>query len=163
MAGTIAEDDAAPREGAPPPLPPPPSSKRTFDRFDDLWDPVCVWARTLWICRASVASVLIGAALLQTAPLRDILVGLAQDAARGDWTVYGGWLTVNFYLAALFWAASLHYCARVLLYLDIGLLPEPGPEREKYRTAFTMVPRFLGVAVFIAIAVAQIGTWAWLN
>lgn len=161
MAGTIAEDDAAPRDGVEPPLPPKP--RHAFDWFDEFWDPVCVWARTLWICRASVASVLIGAAFLQTAPLRDILVGLAQDAAGGDWTLYGGWLTANFFLAAFFWAASLHYCARVLLYLDIGLLPEPGPERERYRKAFTRVPRLLGVAVFIAIAVAQIGTWSWLN
>src|SRR5882672_910203 len=79
------------------------------------WDYALDFFLTLWVLRVSVATVVIGAALMGWVPqAQDLLVELAMPSSLG------GWLRiVGFFMLMLFvWAMPTHYGARLLMDSD---------------------------------------------
>lgn len=132
-----------------------------LDCFDAWWRRVRRWFTALWIARASLISVLAGFGLFGLAgAVHDILRGLAQDLAEdGRYEGPDVYRLAAFFLGAFLWAAAVHYWARILLWLDLGLLPDDPVERDRYRDAFKRVPRWLGKAALLAVAIGVIAAW----
>ncbi|MEQ9641069.1 MAG: hypothetical protein RIM84_13685 [Alphaproteobacteria bacterium] len=131
-----------------------------FDRFA-YW--LYRWVRVLWVCRISLASVLVGLALMLLAPQAQDLFREAAPPLIGpmrDWPdgvrallYWSSFLVLAFAL----WAVPVHYAARLLLQHDVGYFANGAD----YRHAFTWVPRLLGIACFVVLLVGEFK--AWLN
>jgi hypothetical protein len=128
--------------------------------FDDHWARCQPWLTALWISRASVASVFLGLVLFAwTGAVHDMIRTIAQDIPQiVTNTGFHGERLVAFLGWSFFWAATVHYTARVLLWMDFGLLPNVPAERDAYRRAFKDLPRWLGVAAIGTVAAGVLET-----
>ena len=140
-----------------------PPSSSLLQRFDRLWDWVRRWLTALWIARASTASVVLGAILFTVpAAVRDILRALAQDLTPEGLWVGADWRRLGaFFAGSFFWAMAVHYAARVLLWFDLGMLPEAPEKRAQFKTMFDWAPRGLGIAAISTVLLGLFLTWLW--
>ncbi|WP_246154538.1 hypothetical protein [Methylobacterium oryzihabitans] len=109
------------------------------------WDVVLRWARVLWVCRVSAASVALAFVLFRkAAPARDLFMEFGRQPAY--WVAFFG--------LVLLWAGIVHFAARKVLAQQAWAAPGqrlPLPDRvrerlqDRYRLASAWVPRLLGL------------------
>lgn len=84
-----------------------------------LWQHVLDFFLTLWVLRAPVAMLVIGAVLMWLVPqAQDLLIEMAMPASLADW----GRILLFYVLLLLVWAMPTHYAARLLFRSDEGYL-----------------------------------------
>lgn len=140
------------------------ASART--RFAAFWAVVRRWARVLWVCRVSVASVFAGVVLFNfVAQGRDLFLDF-PGSGKAFWLDKGlltGGLGVAWYafrfaaLVLLLWALPTHAAARLTLnrpdwlnspYVVGG--PPTAADRKLFARPVDWVPRALGIVCFLA-------------
>ena len=117
------------------------------------------WLRVLWVCRASVASVVAGAVLATRPQVHDLYLDVAGTGAPTLWSPYFEDVLHPLFdgaagalLLTLFWALPVHSVARLAVSDPAWLqspyaLPLPrGAKRNPlpFETAATWIPRVLG-------------------
>jgi hypothetical protein len=114
----------------------------------DVWLSIRALGRVLWLCRFSVAPLLIGAyALLLNDQAQEVL---REFAARGGW--WDNLLEFTVFAAVfLLWALNTWLCARLLTELFLPESPAPLPHELFYRI---WVPRALGALAALVVPVA---------
>jgi hypothetical protein len=113
-----------------------------------VWLSLRALGRVLWLCRFSVAPLLIGAyALLLNDQAQEVL---REFAARGGW--WDNILEFTAFAAVfLLWALNTWLCARLLTELFLPESPAPLPHELFYRI---WVPRALGALAALVVPVA---------
>jgi hypothetical protein len=130
-----------------------------------VWDNCRRWGRVAWVCRVSLVSVAIGAALFWLAQTRDLFldfsgVGGLNASANfiQDYLSPVGRAVFFAVLVALFWALPVHSVARLAVTETAWLkspygLPQGAGSLEKARRAFepaaVALPRVFGFACFL--------------
>ena len=138
--------------GSPPPEDPPPWWMRLWLALCalvlDVWLSIRALGRVLWLCRFSVAPLLIGAyALLLNDQAQEVL---REFAARGGW--WDNLLEFTVFAAVfLLWALNTWLCARLLTELFLPESPALLPHELFYRI---WVPRALGALAALVVPVA---------
>ena len=118
----------------------------------------------LWVCRVSVASLLIGLLILLLAPQSQDLFREVTPDAGSVWEIFGPfrgplyWFAFQL-LAFICWAMPVHYAARMLLQHDVGLF-DRAEAQTLYPPIFRWVPRILGIGCFVALLLGEAFAWA---
>lgn len=113
---------------------------------DDLSSTLRRWALIAYVARASLLNVcFLGALLLLFNQIHEILREISTNGLFGlD--------SLGLYLSLTAWAVTTHYCARVMVEFDFGLLPDAPADRTPYRAPITWLPRFIGFGCFVVVA-----------
>jgi len=124
-----------------------------------VWPHILDFFFTLWVLRASVAVLVIGAVLMWFVPqAQDLLIELAMPASLADW----GRIVLFFLGLLVIWAMPTHYAARLLIRSDEGYLRRIDTRGTAWIKGLQKwSPRVLGALTFVVMLG---GVWrAWYN
>ncbi|MBI2739733.1 MAG: hypothetical protein HYX38_24695 [Rhodospirillales bacterium] len=123
--------------------------KQFRDGLAWLWWHVMAAVRMLWVCRAAVLPVLVGVALIGlTDQARDIVIADAAPSRKG-WPAL-----LTTLIAVTIWATIAWYWARVTVQFTWINPPPPLPHRRWHGWLTVEVPRLIGTAAMLSVALA---------